>query len=127
MVAKAKKNKKEVFQAVFFSIFLGVLALGFIAFFVISDFRITQRRKEMLGQISSLQKEIQSVQDKNAKLTEGISQGQQDVYWEEKIREQGFKKPGEEQVVILPPQESSSTPLKEQENFWQKLLNKIGF
>jgi len=127
MIAKTKKNKKEVFQAVFFSIFLGALTLGFIAFFIISDFRITQRRKEMLGQISSLQKEIQSVQDKNAKLAEGISQSQQDAYWEEKIREQGFKKPGEEQIVVLPPQENSSTPSKEQENFWQKLLNKIGF
>ena len=127
MIAKAKKNKKGIFQAVFFSIFLGVLALGFIAFFIISDFRITQRRKEMLAQIDSLQKEIQSVQEKNAKLAEGISQGQQDDFWEEKIREQGFKKPGEEQVVVLPPQESSSTPTEEQENFWQKLLNKIGF
>ena len=127
MITKVKKNRKEVFQNVFFAIFLGVLTLGFIAFFVVSDFRITQRRKEMLGQINSLQKEIQAVQEKSAKLAEGISQSEKDAYWEEKIREQGYKKPGEEQVVILPPQDSSSTPSKEQNNFWQKILDIFKF
>jgi cell division protein FtsB len=127
MIAKNKKNRKEVFQAVFFAIFLAVLTMGFIAFFVISDFRITKRRNEMLGQISNLQKEIQATEEKNAKLKEGISQTGKDAYWEEKIREQGYKKPGEEQVVVLPPQDSSITPLQEQKNFWQKILEKIGF
>lgn len=81
----------------------------------------------MLGQISNLQKEIQATEEKNAKLKEGISQTGKDAYWEEKIREQGYKKPGEEQVVVLPPQDSSITPLQEQKNFWQKILEKIGF
>lgn len=123
MIAKAKKNKREVLKSVFFGVFLVMLALGFIAFFVISDFRITQRRKEMLGQIGVLQQEIRAIQEKNAKLAEGISQGQQDAFWEEKLREQGYKKPGEEQVVVLPPQESTSTQTNGQKNFWQKVLN----
>ncbi|MDO8601053.1 MAG: septum formation initiator family protein [bacterium] len=126
MIAKVKKNKREIFQNIFSIIFFGALTSGFIAFFIISDFRITQRRKAMLGQISSLQEEIQAVQEKNAKLAEGISQIG-DAHWEEKAREQGYKKPGEEQVVVLPPQESSSTSAKEQKNFWEKLLNKVGF
>lgn len=81
----------------------------------------------MLAQIDSLQKEIQSVQEKNAKLTEGISQGQTDAYWEEKVREQGYKKPGEEQVVVLPPQSSTSTLPKEQKTLWQKIINVLKF
>lgn len=127
MITKVKKNKSKVFQNVFSAIFLGALTLGFIAFFIISDFRITQRRKEMQGQINSLQKEIQSVQEKNAKLAEGISQTGKDAYWEEKIREQGYKKPGEEQVVVLPPQESATGSSQQQKNLWQKILDKIGF
>lgn len=117
-----RRSKKEVFQAVFFAIFLGILTLGFIAFFIVSDFRIAQRRKEMLGQINSLQKEIQAVEEKNAKLKEGISQTEKDAFWEEKIREQGYKKPGEEQVVVLPPQGSANEPPKEQKTIWQKIL-----
>lgn len=81
----------------------------------------------MLGQISSLQKEIQATQEKNDKLKEGITQTGKDAYWEEKIREQGYKKPGEEQVVVLPPEESSSTAAEQPKNLWQKILNKIGF
>jgi len=127
MIAKKKKNKREVFQAVFFGIFLAALTMGFIAFFVVSDFRITQRRKDLQGQIEKLQEEIRTTEEKNAKLTEGIFQTGKDVYWEEKIREQGYKKPGEEQVVVLPPQNSSTTPPKEQESFWQKILEKLKF
>ncbi len=127
MVAKLKKNKKEVFQAVLFAIFLGFLTLGFVAFFIISDFRISQKRRDLQAQIGNLQKEIQSVQEKNSQLQEGISQTEKDAYWEEKIREQGYKKPGEEQVVVLPSQGSGNEQSKEQKNFWQKLLDKIGF
>ena len=126
MITKKKKNRKEVLQNVFFAIFLAALTIGFIAFFIVSDFRISKKRKEMLGQISSLQQEIQATQEKNAKLQEGIS-NTGDVYWEEKIREQGYKKPGEEQVVILPPEGSTSELPQQQKNLWQKLLNKIGF
>ncbi|MEK9135376.1 MAG: septum formation initiator family protein [Patescibacteria group bacterium] len=127
MVTKNRRNKKGALQDIFFAIFLGVLAMGFIAFFIISDLRITQRRKEMLSQIDILQKEIQATQEKNDKLKAGITQIGKDVYWEEKIREQGFKKPGEEQVVVLPPQGSTVEPSQQQKNLWQKLLNKIGF
>lgn len=81
----------------------------------------------MLSQIDILQKEIQATQEKNDKLKAGITQIGKDVYWEEKIREQGFKKPGEEQVVVLPPQGSTVEPSQQQKNLWQKLLNKIGF
>ena len=123
MITKAKKNKRETFQTIFFSIFLGFLTLGFIAFFVISNFRISQKRGDFQAQIAKLQKEIQLAEEKKAKLEQGIAQTEKDAFWEEKIREQGFKKPGEEQVVVLPPEEAKNEQTKPQKNFWQKILD----
>ena len=112
MIAKTRRNKRDTFQNIFFAIFLGVLAVVFIAFFVISDFRISQKRRDFQAQIANLQKEIQLAEEKKARLEEGISQTEKDTYWEEKIREQGFKKPGEEQVVVLSPEEAKNEQTK---------------
>lgn len=117
-----RRNKRETFRTIFFSVFLGFLTLGFIAFFIISDFRISQKRRDFQAQIANLQKEIQLVEEKKAKLEQGISQTEKDTYWEEKIREQGFKKPGEEQVVVLPPEGAKNEQTKKPETLWQKLL-----
>ena len=127
MVTKARKNKRETFRTIIFSIFLGFLTLGFIAFFVISDFRISQKRKNLQGQIEKLQQEIQLTEEKKAKLEAGISQIQKDAYWEEKVRERGYKKPGEEQVVVLPPEGAKNEPTKELKTFWQKIFNVLKF
>jgi len=121
MVAKIRKPEKD-YLAIFFSILIGIFLLGLISFLVISNLRISQKRKEMISQIESLKKEIQLLEEKNAQLRAGINQTKNEIYWEERAREQGYKKPGEEQIVVLPPEEKNQIISEEKKNFWQKIL-----
>ena len=116
MVAKFRKSKKNPYQTLFFSIFLGLLFSVMVGFLVFSNWKITQRRAELTTKIEALKKEIQILEEKNQQLRAGILQIEKESYWEEKIRQEGYKKPGEEQVVVLPPEEKE---LKEEEkNLW---------
>ncbi len=81
----------------------------------------------MLERIESLKKEAQVLEEKNKELQAGILQTETESYWEERVREQGYKKPGEEAVVVLPPQEEKSTSTEKEKSFWQRFLEKIGF
>jgi len=128
MIQKTKKIKRENSkQTIFFSLVLLLLFLLVIGFLIISNLRINQRRSELNSQIRRLQEEIQVLEKKNQELKAGISQTEKESYWEEKIREQGYKKPGEEAVVVLPPPENENETKKEEKGIWQKLLEKIGF
>ena len=92
----------------------------------ISDWRITQKREELLNRIESLRKEAQQLEEKNQQLQAGISQTENDVYWEEKVREQGYIKSGEEAVVVLPPEENAQATAEKQKSFWENILEKLG-
>ncbi len=128
MIPKGRKIKKgSTFQNIFFPILMGILFFGIIGFLVISNLRINQKRGEMLGKIDLLKAEIQTLEEKKKELEAGISQTGQESYWEEKAREQGYKKPGEEAIVVLPPQEEKATSTEEQKNFLEKILQKLGF
>lgn len=128
MITKTKKIKKRKNweQPVLVTVFTG-LTLGLIGLLTFSNFRINQRRAELLNQIGNLDKEIRSLEEINSQLEAGIQETQKDAHWEEKIREQGYKKPGEEQVVILPPSEAPEETPGEEKGLWQRLLDKIGF
>ena len=128
MVAKNRKIKKEgTFQNILFSILIGILFLGAVSFLIVSNLKINQKRTELTEKIESLKKEIQILEEENKKFQAGISQTEKESYWEEKIREQGYKKPGEEAVVILPPEEEKSTSTEKEKNFFEKFLEKLGF
>jgi len=128
MITKKKKIEKgSVLQTVFYSVLIGGFLLLVVGFLVISNFNINQRRGELIGQIEDLSKEIQILEERNKNLKAGIVQTETDVYWEEKLREQGYKKPGEEQVVVLPPENDKATSSAEEKNIFEKFLEKIGF
>jgi cell division protein FtsB len=128
MIAKNKKFKKESkFQTLFFSIFLSVLFFGAIGFLVVSNYRINQKRSEMLDKIDSLKKEIQDLEQQNQNLQAGISQATSTTYQEEKMREQGYQKPGEQNVVVLPPEKKPETSAEKPKNWWERFLEKIKF
>lgn len=110
----------------FAAVFL-VLTLGLIGLLSFSNYRMNMRRADLMNQISNLDKEVRALEEKNADLKTGIVEGQKDIHWEEKIREQGYKKPGEEQVVVLPPPNSQEETPEEEKNLWQRFLDKIGF
>lgn len=128
MISKIKKFKKRKnLEQPVIAIVFGVLTFGLIALLVFSNFRINQRRSELLDQISDLDSQIRALKERNEELSEKIEESQTDAHWEEKIREQGYKKPGEEQVVVLPPAETSQESSQDQKSIWQTILEKIRF
>jgi len=128
MIAKKRKLEKGgALQTVLYSVLIGAFLLLVVGFLVISNFKINQRRGELISQIEELDREIQVLQERNENLKAGIVQAETDIYWEEKLREQGYKKPGEEQVVVLPPENGKATSTVEEKNIFEKFLEKIGF
>lgn len=115
MIPKSKRIKKSSFP-LSSSILLGLLLLTVSGFLIFSNWKIGQRRAELIAKIESFKKEIQISEEKKAKLQTGISQTEGEDYWKEKLYEQGFVEKGEQQVVILPQKEEEI--IKEEKNFW---------
>jgi len=123
MIAKRRKKKKS-FQEIFLSVLFVFFTLAIIGLLAVSNFKIRERRKELLSQIETLEKEIQNVEKKNQELKAGISESQTEDYLEKEAREKlGLKKPGEEVVAIKKIQsEEKQKEQKEEKSLWQKIL-----
>ncbi len=125
MVTKKRKIKKSRWDN-FFSILPVFLIFIFLCYLIISNIRISKRRSEMLSEISALEKEIQTLEEKNSNLRVGISESDEDIYWEESVREQGFVKEGENSVVVLPSEETGIERGEDtNQGFFNRLLEKI--
>ena len=129
MIQKNEKIKKGGRrQNIIFSILIGVFFFAIIGFLIISNLKISQKRGEMFSQIEELNREIQILEERNERLRAELLEAETDFYWEEKLRQQGYKRPGEEAIVIIPSaEEKEKTAGEEKESFWEKLLQKIGF
>jgi len=123
MIAKKQKKKKS-FQEIFLSVLFVFFTLAIIGLLTVSNLKIRERRKELLSQIETLEKEIQNVEKKNQELKAGISESQTEDYLEKEAREKlGLKKPGEEVVAIKKIQsEEKQKEQKEEKSLWQKIL-----
>jgi len=129
MIQRIRKFKRGdsrqeiIFSVLFISLFF--LAIGFL---IISNWRINQRRSELISQIRNLQEEIQVLEKKNQELKAGISQASSESHLEEVARESfGLKKPGEEVTVILPPPEEEKEVKEEEKGVWERILEKLKF
>lgn len=117
MISKSRRiRKRNSHQTIFFLILIGSLLVLVIGFLIFSNLKISQRRTDLIAKIEDFKKEIQILEEKNQELRAGIAQTESESYWEERIREQGYKKPGEEQVVVLPSEEGEVK--KEESSFW---------
>ena len=101
MISKSKKNKKGIYQEIAFSIFLVVLIILGVAFLVISNLKINQRRQELISQVNKLEEQIKEKEKQNDELKASVSQVSDQSYLEQQAREKlGLKKPGEEVVSV---------------------------
>ena len=125
MITKPKKIKRARVKNIFFSVLFTLAIIVIVAFFIYSNVKISQKRTEQLKKIEELNKEIQDLQQKNEQLKSGINAAGTQAYWEEKAREQGYKKPGEEQVTIVPPAQNETQQTQTQKSFWQKIWEKL--
>lgn len=126
MIAKKTKIKNSSSPDLSF-IFLAIIFFSSLIFLIISNVRITQKRASMTNEIKSLQEQIQRLQESKTNLETNINKADQDSYWEEKAREQGFVKEGENQVVVLPVADSSvnNDQNKNNSGFFKGLLQNI--
>ena len=126
MITKAKKQRKrELKQGVFFQAIFFLLMVFFIGILSVSYFRITKKRTELTKKIEFLKEEIQFLEEEREGLETGISQTEKESYWEEKAREQGYVREGENPVVVVPPEEIQNEEGIEGQSFSGSLLEKI--
>jgi len=108
------------------SIFIGILTLGLIGFLVVSNWRINERKSELMSRIESLKEEIQTLEEEKAKLLAGIDMSQSEENKEKVAKDQlGLKKPGEEVVSIKQEQNEEEVKQEEKKSFWQKIWEKL--
>ncbi len=100
-----KKREKR-----FFSAFLGVFLLILTILLLFSNWKIGKKRKEVLSRIEELRGKIEEMETQKEQLEEGLSDAETEEYWEERIREQGYKKPGENVVVIKKEEKEEASP-----------------
>ena len=130
MIAKTgkKKNKEETSQnRVILSLFVVIfLFMGGLLLF--SNLEMIQRRKELLSRAEVLENEIASLEKKNEELKAGIASIPEESYLEKEAREKfQLKKPGEKVVTVLPSEEIPESSSEEPKNFFERILEKLGF
>jgi cell division protein FtsB len=123
MIARNKKKEKESsLSAIFFSIVLLGAMFAMVGFLVVSNWKISNKRADLRIRINELQQEIQNLEQEKQGLQAGIQQVSEDEYAEEKIRNQGYKKPGEEVVVV---KDAESSELQKSSEEPQGILDRI--
>src|SRR3989338_6154906 len=108
MIARPKFRKKKIGKlrdTVFLTMLL-VLGLGLGTFLIFHNIRIYQKRVELQKRAEGLQSQIVSLENRKSELESAIQIGTTQEYQEKVLREQGlYKKPGEEVVTIIPPEQ----------------------
>lgn len=81
----------------------------------------------MEAQIEKLQEQVQVLEERRATLQAGLNAAQGDSFQEEKMREQGYKRPGEEVIAVLQDSQANATKQEGQngDNFWLNLWENI--
>jgi len=81
---------------------------------------MNQKRAELHLTIEELKQELQNLEREKQRLEAGIRYTEGDEYLEKKLREQGYKKPGEEVVVV-----KKQEPENKNQTLEQGLLDRI--
>lgn len=131
MIAKTRKKKTRqklssvsfiplIFMVIFFLI-------GMILLF--SNWQMMNRHKELLSRTEALEKEISFLEERNDGLKTGLASVSEESYLEKEAREKfQMAKTGEKVVTVLPPEGGTgSISAEEPKNFFEKILEKLGF
>ena len=101
---------------------MGLLILTVTGFLALSNWRILQRRRQLLARIEGLEKEIQILGKENQELKEGISQSFERTYLEKEAIERFNLKPEGTQVVVIKKEEKEEETVQPLKSFWQNFL-----
>ena len=122
MIGKIKKrdSREERISQILFPIF----TIALIGLLLISNLKINQKRAKLTEKTESLKKKLEILEGKKQKLETGLSQTEKESYWEEKIRQEGYVREGENPVVILPSKENPKEKVVENQKLSEKFLAK---
>ena len=125
-IPRIKKNR--TLRSKLVSVATGAAALGVVAFLGVSNWHMYRDRQKIQAEINALQEQIQISEERREVLEAGLSAVQGEDFQEEKMRDQGYKKPGEEVIAVLQDKAADATKQSESGNndsFWYQLWQKI--
>ncbi len=93
-------RKKE--KSLFFEFFTVLVLAVFGFYFFYSGVKLFKEGSEIKKKNLKLKEELEKEQLKKNELQRKFQEIQQESFWEEKARERGYKKVGEEQYMIYP-------------------------
>lgn len=117
-------RKRQERESKVFSTILILLVSIIAGLLIFSNWKIAKKRKELTAKIKNLKATIEVLEERNKKLKEGISKTEKESFWEAKIREQGYQKPGETVVVIKKESQGQESEVASK-NLWGKFLEEI--
>ena len=117
-------RKRQERESKVFSTILILLVSIIAGLLIFSNWKIAKKRKELTAKIENLKATIEALEERNKKLKEGISKTEKESFWEAKIREQGYQKPGETVVVIKKESQGQESEVASK-NLWGKFLEEI--
>lgn len=113
-----KKQKGGPFGNKFFLKTAGILFLVAALVLIFYDFKLYQKKKELLGQIDFYKNQIEAIEKRNAELKEGAARSDDAGYIEKVAREElDMQKQGEKVVAFIMPEKKPAEE-KPQKNFW---------
>jgi hypothetical protein len=109
-------------------LFIGLVVLVILLYLIDANIKINNERDNLAIRLNSAQKELENLENQKKDYESRLSKIGSDEFWEKNLRDQGYKKPGEEIFVVLPPENPTSTvKVPENKNFFKKILEKLGF
>lgn len=129
MVAKNKRNKKSSIKNIFGYFVFFTLTIFLIVFFVVTNWKIYQRRASLAPKVEQLRAEVEALEKIKIELEKESSNIGTEDHLERVAREQfDMKKPGEEVYVVQeePASTEGSGEAKEKMSWWEKIKSLWG-
>jgi cell division protein FtsB len=113
-----KKGNSEFFNNTLLFKTLGIIFLVVILALFLADFKIYQKKQQLISQINAYQKQIKDIEKNSQNLKDEIANSNNTDYLEKLGYEQfNETKPGEKEIIFTSPQEKPKEAAKPQ-NFW---------
>lgn len=127
MIKRFRKSKPRYpSQSSQYIIILSLIVV--LLFLVVADFRLLAKRIKTDNQVKILRKKADDLASINKDLQNKLNASLDKNYVEKVLREKGvYKKPNEEAIVVLPPQENTSTKSTSSKSFWRNSSFKLFF
>ena len=124
-----RKKDESAFQNIILLIVFVIIFGGLLTFFIFQNVKIGQKRGDLEDNLGVLQAQVGELSARKRQLQESIKETQSQYYEEKILREQGlYKKPGEEVVTILVPEEEQQVEAEteEEKRVWWNPFTWVG-